>query len=356
MKTVLENVFISDVTYNQAAGNNKEETMKRESFSHLAHGPRLLADIGGTSASFGLETAPNRIEAIWVTDCAAYPTLGAALVAYLSQTATVAASGYQARFAGIAIANPIDGDWVTMTNHHWSFSIEAVCSQFSLKSLVVVNDFTALASALPYLAPDHKRQIGGGVARSGAAIGLVGADAGLGVSGLVPAGDRWIAIDSEGGHSTFAPMNEREIDILRYARRHHEHVSSERLVSGIGIALVYRALAERARVEPQNLNTAQIMERGLHRLCPVCEETLDAFCDMLGTVAGNVALTLGAKGGIYIGGRIVPQMSEFFERSGFRARFEQKGRFSDYLSHIPTFVITEQYPTLIGMSAMLSAG
>jgi glucokinase len=329
--------------------------MKRDSFSHLAHGPRLLADVGGTSASFGLETAPNQIEAVWLTECAAYPTLGAALVAYLSQPATVAAGGYQARFAGIAIANPIDGDWVTMTNHHWSFSVEAVCSQFSLKSLVVVNDFTALASSLPYLAAEHKHQVGGGVVRANATIGLVGADAGLGVSGLVPAGDRWIAIDSEGGHSTFAPMNEREIDILRYARRYHEHVSSERLVSGIGLVLVYRALCERARVEPQNLNTSEIMERGLHRLCPVCEETLVAFCEMLGTVAGNVALTLGAKGGIYIGGRVVLKMSEFFERSGFRARFEQKGRFSDYLSHIPTYVITEKNPVLIGMSAMLSA-
>jgi glucokinase len=329
--------------------------MKRDSFSHLAHGPRILADIGGSSASFGLETAFNQIEAIWVAECEHYPTLGAAMVAYLSQPGTVAAGGYQARFAGIAIANPIDGDWVTMTNHHWSFSIEAVCSQFSLKSLVVVNDFTALASALPYLAPEHKHQIGGGIVRNGATIGLVGADAGLGVSGLVPAGDRWIAIDSEGGHATFAPMNEREIDILRYARRYHEHVSSERLVSGIGLALVYRALCERARVEPQPIGTAEIMERGVHRLDPVCEETLLAFCEMLGTVAGNVALTLGAKGGIYIGGRTVLKMSEFFERSGFRARFEQKGRFSDYLAHIPTYVITEKYPALIGMSAMLSA-
>ncbi|MYM32577.1 glucokinase [Duganella sacchari] len=329
--------------------------MKRDSFSHLANGPRILADIGGSSASFGLETAPNQIEAIWLTECAAYPTLGAAMVAYLSQAETVAAGGYQARFAGIAIANPIDGDWVTMTNHHWSFSIEAVCSQFSLKSLVVVNDFTALASALPYLAPEQKHQIGAGVARAGATIGLVGADAGLGVSGLVPAGDRWIAIDSEGGHATFAPMNEREIDILRYARRYHEHVSSERLVSGIGLSLVYRALCERARVEPQNLSTGDIMDRGLHRLDPVCEETLLAFCEMLGTVAGNVALTLGAKGGIYIGGRIVLKMSDFFERSGFRARFEQKGRFSDYLAHIPTYVITEKNLVLSGMSAMLAA-
>jgi len=323
-------------------------------FLHSTSGPRLLADVGGTSASFALETAPHRIDAIWVADCAAFPTLGAALVAYLAQPATVAAGGYQARYAGIAIANPIDGDWVTMTNHHWSFSIEAVCSQFSLKSLVVVNDVRALACALPLLAADHKHQVGGGAPRAGAVIGLVGADAGLGVSYLVQAGERWIAIDSEGGHSTFAPANDREIDILRYARRQHEHVSSERLVSGIGLTLVYRALCERAGVASEGWSTQQIVERGLGRLCPVCEETLHAFCEMLGTVAGNVALTLGAKGGIYIGGRTVLQMSEFFERSGFRARFEQKGRFSDYLAHIPTYVITEKYPVLIGMSAMLS--
>ncbi|MFA9216107.1 MAG: glucokinase [Sphingomonadaceae bacterium] len=329
--------------------------MKRESFSHYSSGPRLLADIGGAGATFGLETAPNQIEAVWVAQCDAYPTLGAAIVHYLSQPATVAAGGYQARFAGIAIANPIDGDWVTMTNHHWSFSIEAVCSQFSLKSLVVVNDFTALASALPYLPAEHKRQIGGGVARSGATIGLVGADAGLGVSALVPAGERWIAIDSEGGHSTFAPMSEREIDILRYARRHHEHVSSERLVSGIGMVLVYRALAERARVEADNFSSDDIVSRGLRGTCALCVETLETFCEMLGTVAGNVALTLGAKGGIYLGGRIVAQMGSFIEQIGFRARFEQKGRLADYVSHIPTFIITEQYPTLIGMSAMLSA-
>ncbi len=329
--------------------------MKREAFSHYANGPRLLADIGGASATFGLETAPNQIDAVWVAQCAAYPTLGAAIVHYLSQPQAVAAGGYQARFAGIAIANPIDGDWVTMTNHHWSFSIEAVCSQFSLKSLVVVNDFTALASALPYLAAEHKRQIGGGMARDGATIGLVGADAGLGVSALVPAGERWIAIDSEGGHATFAPMNEREIDILRYARCHYEHVSSERLVSGIGLVLVYRALADRTRIEAEHIVSDEIVSRGLRGSCALCLETLEAFCEMLGTVAGNVALTLGAKGGIYLGGRTLAQMSDFVASSGFRARFEQKGRFSDYLAHIPTYLITEKYPTLIGMSAMLSA-
>ncbi|WP_296000725.1 glucokinase [Rugamonas sp.] len=329
--------------------------MKHPTFSDYTTGPRLLAAIGATNARFALETGPHRLEAIWSTECGAYPTLGAAIVHYLAQPATVAAGGYQARLAGIAIANPIDGDWVRMTNHHWSFSIEAVSSQFGLKALVVVNDFTALASALPHLAPQHKRQIGGGAARADAVIGLVGAGTGLGVSGLVPAGERWIALDSEGGHGSFAPMSEREIDILRYARRYHEHVSSERLVSGIGLDLVYRALAERAGVAAPPRAAPEIVERGLAGADAVCVETLDVFCDMLGTVAGNVALTLGAKGGIYIGGGIVPRMGGFFERSGFRARFESKGRFSDYLAQIPTFVITEEYPALIGMSAMLSA-
>lgn len=330
--------------------------MKRESFPYIVTGPRLLADIGGGTARFGVETAPQRIEAVWATDCAAHPTLGAALVRYLAQPATVAAGGYQARLAGIAIANPIDGDWVCMINHHWSFSIEAVCSQFSLKSLVVVNDFTALASALPYLEPQQLRQVGGGSARAGGTLGLVGAgaDVGLGVSGLVPAGERWIALDSEGGHSSFAPMSEREIDILRYARRYHEHVSNERLVSGAGLQLVYRALAERAGRVAEPLATPEIVERGLRGSCPLCHDTLESFCQMLGTIAGNVALTLGARGGMYIGAGMAPRMGEFFDRSGFRARFEQKGRFSDYLAQIPTYVITDPSPTLTGMSAMLS--
>ncbi|NRR34249.1 glucokinase [Oxalobacteraceae bacterium] len=317
--------------------------------------PRLLADIGGTNARFALETAPNQLEAIWVAECAAYPTLGAALVQYLSQPATVAAGGYQARLAGIAIANPIDGDWVRMTNHHWSFSIEAVCSQFSLKSLVVVNDFAALASALPHLEAQHLRQVGGGSARVGSAIGLVGPGTGLGVGGLLPAGGRWMVIESEGGHSSFAPMNRRESDLLDFARREFEHVSNERLVSGIGLALVYRGLAEQAGVAARTIDVPQIVAQGLSGECPVCAATLEVFCEMLGTVAGNVALTLGAKGGIYIGGGIVPRLGGFFDRSGFRARFEHKGRLSDYLRQIPTYVITDDYPALRGMAAMLSA-
>lgn len=316
--------------------------------------PWLLADIGGTNARFGLQTAPGRIDAIWVAECAAYPTLGAAIVQYLSQPATVAAGGYQAREAGIAIANPIDGDAVRMTNHHWSFSVEAICSQFGLKSLHVVNDFTALARSVPFLSARHRVQVGGGEARERGVIGLIGAGTGLGVSGLVPAGKGWVALDSEGGHSTFAAVSEREIAIMRHAQRRYGHVSAERLVSGPGIRLIYEVLAERAGAAPQDIATAQILERGLRGECSLCVEALETFCEMLGTIAGNVAITLGARGGLYIGGGIVPRLGEFFQRSGFRTRFEQKGRFSGYLSQIPTYVITADYPALIGMSVILA--
>ncbi|SFU67175.1 glucokinase [Pseudoduganella namucuonensis] len=316
--------------------------------------PWLLADIGGTNARFGLQTAAGRIDAIWVAECAAYPTLGAAIVQYLSRPATVAAGGYQARQAGIAIANPIDGDWVRMTNHHWSFSVEAICSQFSLRSLHVVNDFAALARSVPFLSEQHRVQVGGGAPRLNGVVGLVGAGTGLGVSGLVPVGREWMAMDSEGGHCTFAAVSEREIDILRYAQRQFEHVSAERLVSGPGIRLTYQALAARGGVAAQDIDTAQIIERGLRGECLVCVETLEAFCEMLGTMAGNVAITLGSRGGVYIGGGIVPRLGGFFSRSGFRRRFEQKGRFSDYLAQIPTYVITAEYPALIGMSVILA--
>jgi len=321
--------------------------------------PWLLADIGGTNARFGLQTAAGRIDAIWVAECAAYPTLGAAIVQYLSQPATVAAGGYQARQAGIAIANPIDGDAVRMTNHHWSFSIEAICSQFGLTSLHVVNDFAALARAVPFLSAQHRVQVGGGEARGRGVIGLVGAGTGLGVSGLVPAGKEWIALDSEGGHSTFAAVSEREIHILRKASERYGHVSAERVVSGPGIRLIYEVLAERAGAAPealdmQAIDTPAIIERGLRGECLVCVETLETFCEMLGTIAGNVAITLGARGGIYIGGGIVPRLGAFFERSGFRARFEQKGRLSSYNAQIPTYVITADYPALIGMSVILA--
>ena len=317
-------------------------------------GPRLLADIGGTNARFALETGPATVVLIDVLPCASSPTLAHALRAYLASPKVAAAGLPAIRHAALAIANPITGDLVRMTNHHWEFSIDALRTECHFDTLVVVNDFTALARALPHLAPEQKVQVGGGHARSSSPLGLVGAGTGLGVSGLIPAGDSWTALLSEGGHVTFSPANETEVAILQFAWREFEHVSAERLMSGEGITLIYRALAHHTGQADEGLDAPAISRRALDGSCPLCEQVIDTFCGMLGTVAGNLAITLGAQGGIYIGGGIVPRLGERFARSSFRTRFEQKGRFVSYLAQVPTYVITAAYPAFVGVSAILA--
>jgi glucokinase len=322
--------------------------------SRSADWPRLLADVGGTNARFALEMAPGRIELIDVLACADYPTLAAALRAYLASPAVQAAAVGAPRHGAIAIANPVVDDRVRMTNHHWEFSIEAMRRECGFDTLLVVNDFSALARALPQLAPGDKLQVGGGAGRARSPLGLIGAGTGLGVSGLIPAGDGWAALRSEGGHVTFAPANELEVAILQYAWREFEHVSAERLLSGAGIGLIYRALAARAGRAAEALDAPEIARRALAGECVLCDQVLETFCALLGTVAGNLALTLGAQGGIYIGGGIVPRLGERFARSSFRRRFEGKGRFAGYLAQVPTWVITAEYPAFLGVSAILS--
>ena len=320
-----------------------------------ADSPRLLADIGGTNARFALETSPHVFEAVQVLACKDYPTIADALLAYLASAEVRRLAPAPMRHAGLAIANPIEGDLVKMTNHHWVFSIAALRTQLALETLVVVNDFTALAMALPYLSEQQTRKVGGGSAQAGRAIGLIGAGTGLGVSGIVPSGGHWVPLASEGGHVSFSPTNELEVDVLRYLWRDYSHVSAERLLSGPGLEVLYRALADRSgeRAAPP-LSAAEISSRAADASCPLCAQAIDTFCAMLGTAAGNLAMTLGASGGMYIGGGIVPRFGERFAASAFRERFEAKGRFAHYLSQIPTYVITEEYPAFLGVSAILA--
>ncbi|PRC95182.1 glucokinase [Solimicrobium silvestre] len=315
--------------------------------------PHLLADIGGTNARFAVETAPGKLEAILILPCANYATLSDAIKSYLATPLAIEAGASQVRKVGIAIANPVHGDLIQMTNHHWSFSIQSVKNEFNFSTLLVINDFKALAMALPFLDQTQKYQVGAGRAQEGGVIGLLGAGTGLGVSGLIPSKSGWVALDSEGGHTSFAPTNAREIAILQFALQTYKHVSSERLMSGAGLQLIYRALADLHKVTADDIDPPEIMRRGLENECPICSEVLTTFCELLGTMASNLAITLGSKGGIYIGGGIVPRLGSYFNQSHFRQRFEQKGRFANYLEQIPTFVITEPYPAFIGISAML---
>jgi glucokinase len=312
---------------------------------------RLIADIGGTYARFTLETAPGVFERTATLRCADHADFHAAVRAYLG---TLPAE--RIAHAAVAIANPVEGDEVRMTNYHWQFSIEAMRGKLGFDTLVVVNDFTALAMALPRLGLADRRQVGGGSARERSVIGILGSGSGLGVSGLIPADDGWIALGTEGGHASFAPQDERELAILAFAKQSLPHVSFERLLSGPGLELIYRALAARAgKRAAQGLSAPEITRRALAGSDAVCVDTLDAFCAMLGTAAANLAVTLGALGGIYIGGGIVPRLGATFDRSRFRQRFEDKGRFSAYLAQIPTWVITAENATFQGVSAILAA-
>ena len=319
--------------------------------------PRLLADIGGTYARFAVETAPGRFEHAASLRCAEHPDFHAAVSAYLHGLPAGAMPVMD--HAAIAIANPVEGDEVRMTNYHWQFSIEQMRQRLGLSTLVVVNDFTALAMALPRLAPAQRRQVGGGQARENSVIGVIGAGSGLGVSGLIPLLGHehggYVALGTEGGHTSFAPRDEREIAILRHGLTLYAHLSFERLLSGPGLELIHRALCGRAGLAAEPLSAPEITRRALDHADPLCEETLQAFCSILGTAAANLAVTLGALGGIYIGGGIVPRLGEYFDRSGFRARFEDKGRFSDYVKLIPTFVVTAEHATFDGAAAILTA-
>ena len=308
---------------------------------------RLLADIGGTNARFALESGAGLVD-IEVLACAAYPTLGEAMRAYRAKARARGLAVATVGHAAIAIANPVEGDEVRMTNHHWSFSIEALRREQDLGTLLVVNDFAALAMALPHLAPDQRQRIGGGVELAGRPIGLIGPGTGLGVSGVIPAGKRWIALAGEGGHVSFSPANRDEVAILEALWGEYGHVSAERLLSGMGLELIHWARTGK------RIGAPEITRAALDGSSRDCAGTVETFCAILGSVAGNVALTLGATGGMYIGGGIVPRLGSLFAGSAFRARFEDKGRLSPYLARIPTYLITEQYPALRGVSAMLS--
>lgn len=316
--------------------------------------PRLLADIGATYARFAIEHEPGVFEQRRTLRCDAYPDFVSALRDYLSQL-TLPADHQAVRHGAIAIANPVAGDVVRMTNYRWEFSIEATREAVGFDTLLVVNDFTALAMGLPYLAPQDLRQVGTGRARERSVIGLVGAGSGLGVSGLIPVEDGWVSLASEGGHVGFSPQSAREVYVLEFAWRQYAHVSAERLMSGSGLELIHRALSARADRAAETLAAPEITRRALGGECPICAETLEVFCEMLGGFAANVAVTLGAYGGLYIGGAIVPRLGDYFDRSGFRARFEAMGRLGGLVAEIPTYVITAETPTLTGTSTILNA-
>lgn len=313
---------------------------------------RLLADIGGTNARFAWQVAPGApITDVQVLPGAGFPSLQAAMHAYLDGLGRGVPSS-----VAIAIANPITGDQVRMTNHEWAFSQASMKAEFGLRTLRLLNDFTALALALPDLPAAELRPVGGGAAVTGEPLALLGAGTGLGVSGLLPDGrGGWVPLGGEGGHVTLPATTARERVVMDGLIRRYGHASAERVCCGQGLVDTCAILCEADGVMAQGLDSASaVTAAALQAGHPQALDTLTIFCTMLGSVAGNLALTLGARGGVYVGGGIVPRLGDWFDRSPFRASFENKGRFTGLLQGMPVWVITSaQSPALLGAARAL---
>ncbi len=313
--------------------------------------PLVLADIGATNARFAL-VGTDGGERTAVLRCADHATLEAATRSFLTR---VGAPPGPKRGA-FAVAAPVTGDQVSLTNLSWRFSTRDLGEALGFERLDVINDFAAIALAIPHLASTDRRQIGEGFAETGAPVAILGPGSGLGVSGLLPAatGNGWTILSGEGGHVTMAATDDRESAVLSFLRRRLGHVSAERVLSGPGLVNLYEALTELEGRLPAPMTAAEITAAGLAGSQPVCREAVAMFAAMLGTFAGNVALTLGARGGVYLAGGIVPRLGDFLDRSAFRQRFTDKGPHARYLASIPTLVITHPLPALIGLKALVS--
>jgi len=307
----------------------------------------LIADIGGTHARFALVGPDGSAGEMVVLRCREFAGPVEAAQAFLrtQRPAGRVASG------AFAVASALSGDRVVLTNSAWDFSIDEVRRTLGMDRLEVVNDFTAVALSVRHMGPGDLMPLGGGTAVEGAPIAVLGPGTGLGVSGLVQGshGD-WSALATEGGHVTMAAASEREAQVLSWLRGRFGHVSAERVLSGPGLVNLYHACCALDHVaDAGDVAPPWVLERGVGGADPQCAAALEMFFSMMGTAAGNLALSLGAKGGVYIAGGILPRVRDAFAVSGFRARFEDKGRFRSYLSDIPVWLVVHPEPAFAGL-------
>lgn len=315
--------------------------------------PRLLADIGGTNARLAWVDAPGApLRACANYRGAEHVSLAAAVEAYLESQALP-----RPQALAIGIAYPISGDEVRMTNGAWSFSISGLQRELGLKRLTVINDFAALALGIPDLKAAQLHALGPGEAVAGAPLAVIGAGTGLGVAGLMPLpGGGWWPVSGEGGHATLAGLDDFEDAVIARLRRRFGHVSAERALSGPGLVNLYQACTELNGQPVLSLEPAEVLGRS-EAGDATAAQAIALFCGFLGSMAGNVTLTLGARGGVYIGGGIAPRLLKELRSSTFRSRFEGKGRLSGFLAPIPCHVIDAAVsPALEGASRALDLG
>lgn len=319
----------------------------------------LVADIGGTNARFGLVEpgqGPDQSnpQAGFLANhqitlkCAEHTGIAAMAKAYCEQLG-IAIPAY----ACLAVAGPIEEGQVKMTNLDWSVSIEEMRQELGMKALYVINDFAALAYATPFLKPHELHSLRTGKADPEAAMVVMGPGTGFGMAALVPVNNDWKILPTEGGHCSFAPINDKELAIRQFAAQSQSHVSIEDLISGRGLVTIYKALCHRTNKTAEDLTPADVSTRAIANTDAVCRDALESFCLMLGSIAGDKALSLGAKGGVFLGGGIIPKIADFIRNTDLLTRFTQKGPMSGYLEDIPIGIIVNDKAALVGTAAWL---
>ncbi|WP_339862438.1 glucokinase [Paremcibacter congregatus] len=321
--------------------------------TRLTNAPLLVADIGGTNTRIALahvdqdEARALHVELhnLVILPTASFDTPEAVFSSYLSTT-----TGEKPQRAVIAAAAPVVEDNIQLVDYPWSFSGDSMKKALKMQDVQIMNDFAAIACAIPHLSDDQFFQIGGGQkVASGPAV-VVGPGTGLGMAALTPLDDKWKIFSSEGGNICFAPTNRLEFEVMEIIKQQHPRVSVERLLSGQGLVALYRALAHLDKMPPASLTPEEITRKALENSDQTCTKTLDLFSALLGRFASDMALVFNATGGIYLAGGILPRIEDYFRNSGFRDSFESKGRLT-YVKAIPTYQILEQQPALIGAAA-----
>jgi glucokinase len=310
----------------------------------------LVADIGGTNARFATaELASLTLSDIRHVPCAGHPSLAHAMRNYLACLAE------PPRDAAIAVAAPVLSDHVELTNSPWSFVKQDLCGEAGLDSLLVLNDFEALALSLPHLAPEELHQIGGTAPVENAPKLVFGPGTGLGVASLAWTGRDWVPLPGEGGHVTLGASDGRELAIIEHMGRGREHLSIERALSGPGLAALYGAIAAARGMGAGRHAPAEIVAKALAAEDEIAKETLDLFVAWLARYAADAALIVGARGGVYLGGGIPAKILPALTSGAFREAFEHKGRMRAFLAPIPVYVILSEFAALKGAAAAMHA-
>lgn len=306
----------------------------------------LLGDIGGTHARFQLCDRGRLLGQTVDFACSEFPGIAAVIAGVLPNLEQ------KPRSLLLAVAGPVDGDAVRLTNLGWRFTCSELKREIGVESCHVINDMAATAWCLPILGATDRLQIGGGSSFDDATMVAIGPGTGLGVAALVPTSQGWTALEGEGGHANLAAQDDFDFALLQHLRSECGHVSYEAVLSGPGLVRLYRAVRSvtGAGSDDEHLSPEDITRMAAAGSEPAAQRALKTFCRLLGSFSGDLALIYGARGGIYIAGGIVSRLGRQFDHDEFREHFEAKGRLSHYVASIASYVIVKPLPALTGLA------